>query len=303
MKARVLCGGVIAWLVVGGWLDRDVQAQTETQRFDSEARTSAAGWMANDEGRRSRRGCRFCETDLGWKDTNLAGGAGAGEAGGVLHRSGGLPIGFYGDTTIGELTLDMPIAARGRVVLVNYDFDGHLHFGFFDGRRLLADPSDYGAELGFLLAEPGGGVAPNFRWGYTLRTDDGLEQREIAGFRNGVPDGKPVEFALRYVPDTGIGGGVLTLALGTEPEIAVALTPGLQDGGAHFTAFGIWTGPFLEGEDSSSAVILLDDVTYTSLPPSVPAPRRLANRPRDDVPVAGARRRATSVERPGSAAR
>ena len=166
----------------------------ETQTFDSEVSASSAGWVANEEGQNPDRECDLCETDLGWRASDFAGGAAAGEGGGLLHRSGGLPIGFYGDTTIGELTLDMPISASGKVALVNTDFDGHFHFGFFDGKRLLDDALDYGAELGFFLAEPGGGVAPNFRWGHTVRSDTGVEDRNHVGFFDGAPDSESLDF-------------------------------------------------------------------------------------------------------------
>ena len=79
----------------------------ETQTFDSEASAASSGWIANEEGQNPDRDCDGCETDLGWKNSNFAGGVAAGEGGGLTHRSGGLPIGFYADTTIGELTLDM----------------------------------------------------------------------------------------------------------------------------------------------------------------------------------------------------
>ena len=86
------------------------QAQTETQTFDSAGSAENAGWIFNEEGQNSDRECQdgaVCETNLGWKDSNSVGGAAAGEGGGLVHRSGGLPVGFYADTTIGELTLDI----------------------------------------------------------------------------------------------------------------------------------------------------------------------------------------------------
>ena len=67
-----------------------IQAQTETQTFDSAASAEAAGWIFNEEGQSSERfdedeieenRCNEdapCETDLGWKNSNNAGGANAG---------------------------------------------------------------------------------------------------------------------------------------------------------------------------------------------------------------------------------
>lgn len=61
----------------------------------------------------------------------------AGEGGRLLHRSFGLPIGFYADTTIGELTLEMPFMAAGKLTLQNIDFDGHAYLGFSTPRNCL----------------------------------------------------------------------------------------------------------------------------------------------------------------------
>jgi hypothetical protein len=92
-------------------------AQTETQSFPSAATAQTAGWIANPEATNPDRQCNDapCATDLGWKNSNFAGGAAAGEGGGLLHRSGGLPVGFYADTTVGTLSLDMPLTAKGKV--------------------------------------------------------------------------------------------------------------------------------------------------------------------------------------------
>ena len=181
------------------FLVRPASAQTETQTFDSELSAADAGWVANDEAQNPERDCADCLTDLGWKNTGFAGGS-AGEAGGLLHRSGGLPVGYYGDLSIGALSLDMKIEASGKVVLINEDFDGSAHLGFFDGTRLADDPSNYGAELGIVINEPGGGVDPNFRWGTRVRTNDGTEQGG-SGFVNGLLDDAPLEFSILYDPN------------------------------------------------------------------------------------------------------
>jgi hypothetical protein len=240
------------------------QAQTETQTFDSAASAAAAGWLTNDEGMNPDRGCvdADCATDLGWKDSNLAGGAAAGEGGGLLHRSGDLPIGFYADTTIGELNLDMPFSASGKVALTNINFDGHAHLGFLDTTRLLSDPLDYGAVMGFQIAEPGGDVAPNFRWGYIVVDDAGDILNTNQSFVNGLPDGESLDFVIDYNPE---GDGVLTLAIADEDPVELLLTAEQRQTGATFTGFGVFTGPYAGTPRAQSLEILIDDVTYTSL--------------------------------------
>ena len=159
----------------------------------------------------------------------------------------------------------MPISARGKLALVNFDFDGHAHFGFFDGKRLLEDSFDYGAELGVLIAEPGGGVAPNFRWGQNLRSDGGTENRGNGAFVEGLPDSESLDFAIDYNPEGGDGFGVMTLTVGDDEPFELFLTEEERNDDTTLTAFGIYTGPHLGSADPRSLEMFIDDVTYTSL--------------------------------------
>ena len=255
-----------------------LNAQTETQTFDSEGSALAAGWFFNEEGQSTERfkegetegnRCREdapCETNLGWKDSHFAGGADPGEGGGLVHRSGGLPIGFYADTTIGELTLDMPFSASGKVSLVNINANGHYHFGFFDGHRVLEEPlevgDDVGAHLGFFFGEPGGGVQPNFRWGHTVRTDGGQTDGNHDAFVSGAEPDASLDFFIGYEP---IGDGRLTLLIGDDDLLVFDLPPELREDTTTLTAFGVWTAATPSNARPRSMEILLDDVTYTSL--------------------------------------
>ena len=251
-----------------------VLAQSESQTFDSAASSEAAGWTFNDEGQSTERfdenevqdnRCSEdapCETNLGWKSSNFAGGVDAGEGGGLVHRSGGLPVGFYADTTIGELNLDMPITASGKVSLVNMNANGHYHFGFFDGQRVLADPFDAGAELGFFFGEPGGDVRPNFRWGHKIQTDSGSNDGNHNGFVEGAEPDVPLDFTISYDPT---GDGLLSLAIGDDDPVEVDVPPELREESTTLTAFGIWTATSPGNAGPNYMEIFLDDVTYTSL--------------------------------------
>jgi len=256
-----------AWMITASHA-RVGSAQTEAQSFASASSAQAAGWLTNPEGANPERGCQDgpCATDLGWKNSKFAGGAAAGEAGGLLHRSGGLPVGFYADTTIGSLNLDMALHAKGKVALQDLGFDGHAHIGFFDAKRLQMDPTDYGAVLGFQIAEPGGGVAPNFRWGYIIRDNSGAMNNTNGVFTSGLPDGESLDFEIDYQPTP--GSGILTLRIGDEEPASVELTAENRQTGATFTGFGIFTGPFVGSPTSQSMNIFMDDVTYSSLTPA-----------------------------------
>ena len=233
-------------------------AQTETQTFDNEAGAAAAGWLANEVAQDPVR-----NIDLGYKASNIAGGAAAGEGGGLLHRSFGLPIGFYADTTIGELTLDMPFMAAGKVALQNIDFDGHAYLGFFNAQTLLDDPLDFGAEVAFCIAEPGGGVAPNFRWGHLFTDDDQTVNHSNVEFLDGIPDDESIDFQLTYDPDD--GDGTVTFEIGEEPVVVFGLDAFQRDTGATLNAFGIFTSTHGGGDRPDSMEFFIDDVTYTSL--------------------------------------
>ena len=77
-------------------VNANVLGQTETQSFDSSATAEAAGWIFNDEAQNDERICQndeLCETDLGWKSSNNAGGEAAGEGAGIAHQVHGA-IGF-----------------------------------------------------------------------------------------------------------------------------------------------------------------------------------------------------------------
>ncbi len=259
---RSYCLGSIGTLflaVVGAALN----AQEETQTFDSAESAEAAGWIFNEEAQNPERDCDGCETDLGWKDSNEAGGDAAGEGGGLLHRSFGLPIGFYADTTIGELTLDMPFSAKGKVGLANIDFDGHAYLGFFNAETLLDDPFDFGAEVAFCIAEPGGGVAPNFRWGHLFTSDDLAIDHSNTEFLDGIPDGESVDFEVSYDPEE--GDGAFIFSIGDEPEVEFLLDEFQREAGATLNAFGIFTSIHGGSARPDSMEIFIDDVTYTSL--------------------------------------
>lgn len=241
----------------------NLQAQTETQTFTSAESAEAAGWIFNEEGQNPERDCDDCETDLGWKDSNFAGGGTAGEGGGLLHRSFSLPIGFYADTTIGELNLDAAFMASGKVTLQNIDFNGHAYLGFFNAETLLDDPLDFGAEVAFCIAEPGGGVDPNFRWGHLFTDNDLTVNHTNTTFLEGIPDGEPVDFSLSYNPDE--GDGAFTFVIGEEPEVFLELDSFARESGATLNAFGVFTSTHGGGARPDSMEIFIDDVTYTSL--------------------------------------
>ena len=261
MKYSLFLGTLVTALAV---FQQKSPAQVETQSFASEETAQTAGWIFNDEGQNPARECDGCETDLSWKPTNFAGGAEAGEGGGLAHRSGGIPVGFYGDLSIGQLSLDDALMASGKITLVNTNFDGHFQFGFFDGTRLREDPLDYGALLGFLIAEPGGGVDPNFRWGAHAVSDDLQQSGGHNDFDAGWPDSEPLDFSIEYDPDAG-PAGLLTVTIGDEPPAELELTDAQRAAGGTFTAFGLSTGPFTGSARPDVLEAFIDDVSYTSL--------------------------------------
>ena len=162
--------------------------QTETQFFDSEADASASGWAATNvdptpppDGTGS---------DLGWKDSMLAGGS-AGGGGGIFSR--GRMETRYADLTLaGVLTLDDQMHASGKIWLENINYDGSFGIGFFDSS---ADTRFFGA-----VVREGNG--DSFRTAGIIRAQPGVgsaTENEI------LPGSTPLEFELDYNPDIGNG--------------------------------------------------------------------------------------------------
>ena len=237
----------------------------ETQTFDSEISAEAAGWTGNmnrDDG---------LGTDFGFSATDNAGGSsGAGEAGGLFPRLQ-TPVAFYGDTDLGgELTLDDVLAATGKFMISNLDFDGEIWLGWFDA----TDSPNRTDFLGLHFREPNDATRPDFRGLASYYLADGTN--DVGDFV-AVPEDELFEFALIYDPLGGFGGvGELEVIMtnrdtGDVINIVNELNDADRLEGAEFNAFGFTTsGGAGSNVPTRLAELYIDDLTYTSLDSSFP---------------------------------
>lgn len=240
------------------WLD-DLQVNGISEHFDTDPL-----W----EGRGNR--VEFTTTnirprfDFGFSPTRFAGGAAAGELGGLVFRGDcRMPerLADYGDR-VGPLGLDRPLRASGTIALRRGVTDSTTLLGFYHSERSLrVNPSQRsGWPEGFLgLAVEGPSregffVYPAYRTaGDHQGNADGDDRPRIE------PDGQPRHWQLTYDPTAAGGRGGLALTM-DGVTARVELQDGDRASGTSFDRFGIVT-TWIDGNGQS---IYFDDLTYTA---------------------------------------
>ncbi len=204
--------------------------------------------------------------DFGFSPTGHAGGLAEGELGGLVFRGDGrypARMACYGDR-LGELTLERPLRASGRVCLRRGVTDSTVLIGFYHSRDSMAvNPSqESGLPANFLGVSVGGPSREGFYFAPVYRD---RETGHGDAFGNGppriYPDGKPHDWALDYAPAAADGRGRITVTLDGK-SVHLDLRQGTRAAGAHFDRFGIIT----TWVDGNSQTIYFDDLTYTCRP-------------------------------------
>ena len=176
--------------------------------------------------------------NFGFSSTANAGGN-PGEAGGVLARTTTADAAYIGDVTLGgRLSLALPLILRGRFFLQADTADGDMFIGYADTAKL-------GNRLGLLIAEPGGGVEPNFR---VFISANGKTSETFP-----VAPGKAWGFDLAWDPNAGrmqgtIAGQAVDFAAGT--------------GTTEFDSFLVGAYGASSTDPAAHGKLFLDDVTY-----------------------------------------
>jgi hypothetical protein len=202
--------------------------------------------------------------DFGFGSTHFAGGAAAGELGGLFFRGDcRYPerMAYYGDR-VGPLTLDKQIRASGKVALRRGVSDSTTLFGFFNANAAMRSNPSQGQALpeGVLGINMEGPSSEGFCFYPVIRLPgvDGKVSPDLRTVRI-LPDGRPHDWAIEYDPAGADGRGRVTVTLDGR-RVHLDLAEGDKSSGGSFDRFGLVT-PWIDG---NGQVVYFDDITYTA---------------------------------------
>lgn len=200
--------------------------------------------------------------DFGYSATRHAGGAAAGELGGLVFRGDERypdRLAYYGDR-LRPLSLDRPLKASGKLALRRAVTDSTVLIGFFHSTESVR-PSQ-AQSSGFPENFLGAAIEGPSREGFLFYPVYGVDQEAQGG--NGsqdpkcprlYPDGSSHAWALDYSPE---GNGSITVTLDGKGA-RLELSKEHRAKGARFDRFGIVTTHI----DGNGQHVYFDDLTYT----------------------------------------
>ncbi len=241
------------------WVD-NVEVNGAEHHFDEDP-----GWAEEGNRRRYVTNDTRPKFDFGWSPTQYAGGEKPGELGGLIFRGDCREperMACYGDR-IGQLTLEDPIEARGKVVMLRGVSDSTASIGFYHAEHSMrSNPSQkHATPMDYLGINIEGPSSEGFFFYPVYRTHgDGAKAatREAGELPRIYPDGKVHDWVLRYDPAGAGGNGRITVRL-DDRECSLELEAGDRAAGASFNRFGICT-PWIDG---NSVRAYFDDLRYT----------------------------------------
>ena len=203
--------------------------------------------------------------DFGYASTRHAGGAAAGELGGLLFRGDERhpnALAYYGDV-IGDLSLNDALQASGKVAMRRGVSDSTVLFGFFHSTDSIrrSDAQKSGIPENFMGIAIEGPSSQGFYF-YPVYGLDRDSQGEVGAYTKDppriYPDGASHDWTMRYEPDAKGGGRVRVTLDGKAIEIA--MPPEHRAMGGRFNRFGFVTTHI----DGNGQEVFLDDLTYTT---------------------------------------
>lgn len=209
-----------------------------TEDFDSEP----ADWVGSEN--------RTAPNNFGWSDTNYAGGAAAGEAGGLFSRAN---LAVYW-TDVGSLDISsdgLSLSGRGRFIAD--ESDGNSILGWYDSTSSLAWVPDYYMAI------------------RTDQTDVYLEYVADGETYNAVQLASTLgydsswSFSLSYDPAGNGGGGTLTASVNGGTAGVMNLAAGDKDLMTNLDRFGLMTLSLESAFNYKN--VYYDDLSYTSAIP------------------------------------
>ena len=237
----------------------DVTVNGQKETFDKDP-----GW----DGRNNRRTYQTNNVrprfDFGFSPTRFASGQAPGELGGLIFRGDCREphrMAYYADR-VGPLTLDKPIKASGKVVMLRGVSDSTTLFGFFNVKAAMrSNPSQASAipegVIGVHIEGPSRDGF-NFYPVYRPTAGGGGYARDPDTPRI-YPDGVVREWTFDYDPAAAEGRGRITVSLDGR-SVHVDLEEGAKASGMTFDRFGIVT-PWIDGNGQN---VYFDDLRYTA---------------------------------------
>ncbi len=207
--------------------------------------------------------------DFGWSASNLAGGAEAGELGGLFSGSMNASSHYFGDLEIGEVSRFDRIEISGRfVVEENLEWEGWLHIGFVNLATAMENPqSEFQNQLGIAVTGPAEESESFLVMEISNLSDSGRE----FGTPTSVPLSTQTAFEFLYEPDPSeSGNGCVRLALTLEDD--TVLESLIEDfripepNDQSFDAFIVGSVPFPASESGGQMRAFFDDLTYSVRP-------------------------------------
>ena len=173
-------------------------------------------------------------------------------------------MGYFGDD-VGELTLDDPLFAAGKIALPRFSVDSGMHVGWFSSREQRWPPRSFiGAYLDSYSAA-GRFITPMYG-SSGARLERGPERAVLHGAKFGpqdilfFPDGRSYDWSIQYHPQAAGGSGAITLTLGAQ-STTLALDPAARREGAVMDRFGVFN---MQDNNWKDCLFYLDDLRYTT---------------------------------------
>jgi hypothetical protein len=234
----------------------DIQYNGVTQNFSN----SSTGW--EEVGNRvtfpdpEQRGAN----NFGYRTTNHAGGASAGEVGGMVWRAAPHQEPYYG-ATVQNLSFDTPMRAAGKVAFRRGASDGGMYFGWFN-KNSIENSVDVAPQIASVANFMGVTVEGPSAVGWYFRPiyagSSGTKHDSQFGPLI-YPNLDSHDFEIRYSPAGNSGGGMLVVTLDGVTR-SYNLAAGDRAAGANFDRFGL----FSLSPDGHFVELFFDDLTYTN---------------------------------------
>ena len=207
--------------------------------------------------------------DIGWRDSNRAGGAAPGEFGGTFARAS-RPFHYWADIDIGDVSRRDELEVTGKFVITeDINMDGWIHVGYINRNAVVGGGHSVRNELGMAIAEPfsAGGIFRVSAVSQNIPLPEPFRRYDNAPGR--VPIGEKASFRFVWMPSAGRNGtgtATLTVTLESGGEfVSIVEEPRIPEAPdeMEFDAF-IIGGSLADTLDfNRKMVAFFDDITYT----------------------------------------